>query len=219
MPRVNPGTLQNRVDPFGEVHTDPRRGTMFGNRGGCFHTVEQTLHPIRRWAGKRWITCLLEFKGRRRELMQPGRYTELFFLDEATAFAAGHRPCLECRRPDARRFIEAWSKAHLPPGQRLRTVEHIDEIAHRERVDTASGRQRVSRAQLSTLPDGVLLTLDEAPSRPLLLWRAHLHSWSFGGYGDPVRPPHDQSVTLLTPPSFAISFAAGYEPTVHESAR
>ena len=195
------------------------RGTLFGNRGGCFHTEKKELRSGRQWVGKRWITCVLEFKGRRRELMAPGLYTELFFLDEATAFAAGHRPCMECRRPDALRFVEAWSRAHLPPGQPLKTVNHIDEIAHGERVDAATGLRRTTQVTLSTLPDGVMLTLDEQSEQPLLLWRNRLHPWSFGGYGAPLRLPPDRGVTMLTPPSFAITFAAGYEPAVHESVK
>jgi hypothetical protein len=216
--RVKPGPLQNRVDPFGQFQAVRERGTMFGNRGGCLHDERQEIRPGRPWVNQRWITCVLEFKGRRRELMQPNRYTELFFLDEATAFAAGHRPCMECRRPDALRFIAAWSKAHLPPGQRLKTVSHIDEIAQRERVDTRTHEQRTARVQLSTLPDGVFITLDSSPEQPLLRWRSRLLPWSFGGYGEARRLRGDQAVTLLTPPSFAISFAAGYEPSVHPSA-
>ena len=99
--------LQNRVTPEGDIIATPARGTMMGNRGGAFHTPEQTLGP-RRWRTKAWICCVLEFKGRHRAVMQPNRYTELFFLDEATALAAGHRPCFECRRRDALRFAEAW---------------------------------------------------------------------------------------------------------------
>ncbi|MFN8618382.1 MAG: hypothetical protein U0837_14910 [Dehalococcoidia bacterium] len=210
-------TLQNRVDPFGKIHAVPTRGTMFGNRGGCFHR-EKRLHG-RPWASDRWICCLLEFKGRRRpELMAPGLYTELFFLDEATAFAAGHRPCMECRRPDANRFIEAWSRAHLGPGQKLKTISHVDQIAHRERVDPKTWKQRTSRVRLSTLPDGVFVTTDAEPGVPKLLWRGRLLQWSFEGYGTPERTDGDGAVTLLTPPSFAITFAAGYEPAVHPSA-
>jgi hypothetical protein len=190
---------------------------MFGNRGGCFHR-EKRLHG-RPWASDRWICCLLEFKGRRRpELMAPGLYTELFFLDEATAFAAGHRPCMECRRPDANRFIEAWSRAHLGPGQKLKTISHVDQIAHRERVDPKTWKQRTSRVRLSTLPDGVFVTTDAEPGVPKLLWRGRLLQWSFEGYGTPERTDGDGAVTLLTPPSFAITFAAGYEPAVHPSA-
>lgn len=208
-------TLRNRVDPFGQIHADPSRGTMFGNRGGCFHQDEQLVG--RPWTSERWICCLLEFKGRRRELMAPGLYTELFFLDEATAFAAGHRPCMECRRGDAKRFIEAWSKAHLSAGERLKTVSDIDRLAHRERVDPKTWEQRTSRVQLSTLPDGVFVATDADPRRPRLLWRGKLLPWSFTGYGS-AEPARDEPVTMLTPPSFAFAFAAGYEPAVHPTA-
>jgi hypothetical protein len=211
-------TLQNRVDPFGNIHAVPDRGTMFGNRGGCMHREKKLAG--RPWTNERWICCLLEFKGRHRpEMMAPGLYTELFFLDEATAFASGHRPCMECRRPDANRFIEAWSRAYLPPGQRLKTISHIDQIAHRERIDPATKRQRTSRVRLDTLPEGVLVTLDDDQERPLLLWRGRLLPWSFAGYGAPLTIPANAPATLLTPPSFAVAFAAGYAPLVHPSAK
>lgn len=210
-------TLQNRVDPFGGIHAHPSRGTMFGNRGGCMHRDKKLVGKP--WTNQRWICCLLEYKGRRRELMEPGLYTELFFLDEATAFAAGHRPCMECRRPDAKRFIEAWSAAHLPPRQKLKTIAHIDEIAHRERVDVVTRSQKTSPVQLSTLPDGVLVTLEDAAEKAHLLWAGKLFEWSFDGYMKVRKRPFDQRVTMLTPPSFAIAFAAGYVPSVHPSAR
>lgn len=210
-------SLQNRVDPFGEIHAVPERGTLFGNRGGCFHDSQQQLRG-RHWVSRRWITCLLRYKGWHREVMTPNRYTELFFLDEATAFAAGHRPCMLCRRTNADRFIDAWSRAHLPAGQRVRTVDHIDEIAHGERIDARARHQRTTRVQLATLPDGALVTRDEAPEQPLLLWQGRLHQWSFGGYTGSVPKPTDAAVTLLTPPSFAFAFAAGYAPAVHDSA-
>ena len=209
--------LPNRVDPFGEIHAVAERGTCFGNRGGCIHTPEQTLDG-RPWTSERWICCVLEFKGRRRKLMQPGLYTELFFLDEATAFAAGHRPCMECRRPDARRFIEAWEAANLPPGERIRSISEIDRRAHAERVDRRTFRQITSRRRLSTLPDGAMLTSDSDPSQPLLLWRGKLYRWTFAGYAASPLPRGDNEVTLLTAPSFAAAFGQGYEPAVHESA-
>src|SRR3979490_1903159 len=113
--------LQNRVTPFSALVADPARGLVYGNRG-CLHDADG--HIRRRYNGKRWIACLLEFRGRHRPaLQQPGRYTELFFLDEATAFAAGHRPCAECRRPDYLRFLDAWAKATgLADRARLRAV-------------------------------------------------------------------------------------------------
>ncbi|MGE0597834.1 MAG: hypothetical protein AB7J35_11820 [Dehalococcoidia bacterium] len=209
-------SLQNRVDPFGEIHANGSRGTMFGNRGGCMHRNRQLVG--RPWTNSRWICCVLEFKGRHREVMAENRYTELFFLDEATAFAAGHRPCMECRRDDANRFIAAWSRAHLG-GQRLKTISHLDEIAHRERVDPKTYRQVTREVLLSTVPDGAFVSLAEAPSSPLLRWQGRLLAWSFGGYADAVPIPADRPVTLLTPPSFAIAFAAGYTPSVHASVK
>ena len=150
--------------------------------------------------------------------MAPGLYTELFFLDEATAFAAGHRPCMECRRPDAKRFIEAWSRAHLGPGEKLKTISHIDRIAHQERVDPKTWEQRTTRMHLSTLPGGVVVTTNDEPRTPKLLWRGELLPWSLDGYGPGATVDSDEAVTMLTPPSFAIAFAAGYEPAVHPSA-
>ncbi|MET0192678.1 MAG: hypothetical protein ABW200_04810, partial [Hyphomicrobiaceae bacterium] len=117
--------LQNRVTPAGEIIATPHRGLMMGNRGGCFHRPDQTL-KARRWATRQWIACLLDFKGRRRQLMQPNRYTELFFLDEATALAAGHRPCFECRRASATCFAELWSKVQrLPKPSRATDMDTI----------------------------------------------------------------------------------------------
>jgi len=100
--------LRNRVTPFGDLVAVPDRGALMGNRG-VLHDDERRI--VRFSQGRRWIACLTDVKGRRRPLMTPGRYTELFFLDEATALAAGHRPCWECRRADALRFRDAWARA------------------------------------------------------------------------------------------------------------
>ena len=189
---------------------------MFGNRGGCLHTRDRRLRQSR-WTSRRWITCILEFRGRHREVMAPNRYTELFFLDEATAFAAGHRPCMECRRSDAKRFIEAWSAVQLPAGHRLRSVDQIDDLAHGERIQPGTRRQATREALLSALPDGAMITLRGAPEQALLVWGRELYPWSFAGYGRPQPMPEDPSVTLLTPPSFVTAFAAGYTPSVHAS--
>jgi hypothetical protein len=143
--------LQNRVTPEGDIIATPHRGLMLGNRGGCFHLPDKSLRP-RRWATRQWITCLLEFKGRRRRLMQPNRYTELFFLDEATALAAGHRPCFECRRADARRFSELWGKARGL--SRAPRAGEMDDRLHVERI--GPGRTKLTHlAALTNLPDGV----------------------------------------------------------------
>src|SRR5262245_10377094 len=123
--------LQNRVTPTGEIIADPARGTLMGNRGGPLHRPDQTL-GARRWVSKAWICCRLEFKGRRRQVMSPGKYTELFFLDEATALAAGHRPCFECRRAEAEQFARLWAKVH-GAHDRARAGD-MDRVLHAERV-------------------------------------------------------------------------------------
>src|SRR5215475_3431419 len=123
--------LPNRVDPFGQLFADSARGLMFGNRGGKFHRDDRTL-GLRRWASSRWICCRLEFKGRHRAVWSKG-YTELFFLDEPTALAAGHRPCFECRRADAKAFAAAFAAAHrldVPPN-----AADMDRVLHAERLD------------------------------------------------------------------------------------
>jgi hypothetical protein len=140
--------LQNRVTPSGEIIATPHRGLMMGNRGGCFHRPDQTL-KARRWANRQWIACLLEFKDRRRQLMQPNRYTELFFLDEATALAAGHRPCFECRRASAVRFAELWTKTHHARRPRTGHGHNSSPRAHR------AVRRQPHVAALVGLPDGV----------------------------------------------------------------
>ena len=151
--------LQNRVNPFGELFASPARGSLFGNRGGRFHTDAKTL-TARRWASRQWICCVLDFKDRRRNVW--GRfYTELFFLDEPTALAAGHRPCFECRRKDAETFAEAWRKA-----KRLRArpyADAMDTVLHDERLDGRT--KRLHRREIDTLPDGAFIAQDAKPSR------------------------------------------------------
>ena len=157
--------LQNRVTPFGELLAVPTRGTLFGNRGGRFHTDAKTL-TARRWASRQWICCVLDFKGRQRDVW--GRfYTELFFLDEPTALAAGHRPCFECRRKDAQIFAEHWRAAH-----RLRRRPYaveMDEVLHRERLQERA--KRLHRRNIDGLPDGAFVALDGERIRGP--WRSH----------------------------------------------
>jgi len=207
--------LQNRVTPFGEIVATNARGALFGNRGGCIHDAETGRIKGRPWSSARWICCVLEFKGRHRELMQPGLYTELFFLDEATAFAAGHRPCFECRRADAVRFAEAWATANLgdPEGAR-RKIDVLDAQLHVERIDGLTRAQKTYRAALDGLPDGTLVSFDEAPEDALLVWGAALHRWSFAGYGPARKIPASAEVTVLTPRSTVAAFASGYLPAV-----
>jgi hypothetical protein len=209
-------TLQNRVDPFGSIHAEAARGTLMGNRGGCMHTDDQRLRG-RPWVNARWIACVLEFRGWHREVMQPRRYTELFFLDEATAFAAGHRPCFECRRADARLFAHAWAEAN-EHGEALQGIDALDRRLHEERIDPGTRKQRTTQAVLRELPDGSFVTLDDSPDTPRLLWRGRLWRWTFGGYARPLDAMGGLAggrVTLLTPPSVVEAFRAGYRPAVH----
>jgi hypothetical protein len=212
-PRTSP--LQNRVTPFGDIVATPERGLFMGNRGGCFHDEQQRL-TNRRWATKQWITCTTDYKGKRRPLMAPGRYTELFFLDEAVAFAAGHRPCALCRRADFNRFVASWSEANpgLAGPERLR-VATLDSGLHAERL-TPQRTKRTFEAKLGSLPDGTFVTFDGAES--WLVAGGVLRRWSFAGYD--TMQPFDPSATahVLTPRSVVRAFAAGYEPVVHASA-
>ena len=190
--------LQNRVDPFGELHAVAERGGMMGNRGGRLHRDDQTLSGSR-WKTKHWLICVCEFKGRRRDVW--GRYyTELFFLDEPTALAAGHRPCFECRRQAAKAFIAAFPGA---PSH----VEAMDEALHSERVENR--RKRLWRARLGDLPDGAMIARDW---RTYALRSGALLAWSFAGYGAPAPLDSDAVVDVLTPPSTVAALKGGYKP-------
>lgn len=201
--------LRNRADPFGQLHAVPERGGFMGNRGGCFHRDDQTLKP-RQWASQRWIICQLEFKGRRRKLMQPGLYTELFFLDEATALAGGHRPCFECRREDAVAFREALTRAgRLARGA---SISEVDRQAAGEVQAVLSGRAARESVAPSTLPDGAMYAAEG------VAWLVHNRSaraWSFGGYGPPV--PLHRAGSRLTPEIVCAAFDCGYRAALHTS--
>jgi hypothetical protein len=203
--------LPNRVAPDGSIMATAARGTMYGNRGGCFHRDDKTL-KARQWTNPHWLCCVLQFKNRRRTLMQPGKFTELFFLDEATAFAAGHRPCFECRRADALRFQALWAQTHgltEPP-----KVAAMDEVLQAERLDTA-GRKRVSSRPWPQVPDGAVV---REAGIAKLVWARRLYPWSFEGYGATEALPRAGEAIMLTPPSTAAVLAAGYRPQVHPSA-
>lgn len=204
-------TLQNRVTPFGEIIATPERGAYMGNRGGRIHHNDRQELQTRRWASRQWITCLLEFKGRHRMVMQPNRYTELFFLDEATAFAAGHRPCAECRRDDFSRFMTAWAIGNpelVPEGRRLR-VGDVDTVLQRER--TTRARQHVTfGSRLGDLPDGVFVARE---GEAWLVKGGHLRKWTAGGYGRSIPVESDRTGDVLTPRSIVSAFQAGYRPT------
>ena len=205
---------QNRVTPFGEIVAVPERGTMMGNRGR-FHDEEGRIR--RPWQVKRWLVCLLEFNGRHRTVMAPDRYTELFFLEEATALAAGHRPCFECRRKSYNAFVDAWSVGNLGKlGASRPTADSIDERLHGERVGHGRSRQTFM-ANIGELPDGVFVTLSRDRDCAYLLWSGHFLEWSPGGYKR-VRPlPRGEVVSVLTPRSTVAAIRAGYVPEVHLS--
>jgi hypothetical protein len=207
--------LQNRVTPFGELIATPARSTLMGNRGRLHDHDRRIVRRVAR-SYRAWVTCLLEFRGRRRVVMAPDRYTELFFLDEPTALAAGHRPCGECRRADYRRFKALWLVANRDRGLGpTAPVGAIDRELHRDRLD-ADGRARTYGARLSSLPDGVFVVMPDS-AEPLLYWQGRLAPWSPGGYGVNRPAPHNQRVTVLTPRSTTLTIAAGYVPAVHPS--
>jgi hypothetical protein len=201
--------LQNRVNPFGELFATQARGTLFGNRGGRFHTDARTL-TRRRWALRQWICCVLDFKGRRRDVW--GRYyTELFFLDEVTALAAGHRPCFECRRQDAEAFAEAWRKAQKLPARPYAGA--MDAALHAERLHGRA--KRTHRRAIDTLPDGAVVARD---GDAFAIRGDALLRWTPDGY-DARRPrPHGDVVDVLTPPAIVAALSAGYRPRWHPSA-
>jgi hypothetical protein len=200
--------LQNRVTPFGEIVAVPERGLLMGNRG-ILHDAHQRL--IRDSQVRRWIACRLEFRGRHRTVMRPGSYTELFFLDEAAAFAAGHRPCAECRHADYRRFQAAWTTAF--PDRSAR-ADAMDAQLHAERR-AGPWQKNVAPALIQNLPDGAYIAHE---GRAWLVWGDRLLAWSAGGYVDQHPRPSTGGVTLLTPVSIVAALRAGYQPAIHPSA-
>ena len=199
--------LQNRVDPFGNIFRTPARGTMMGNRGGALHTGDREI--VRSYKSRRWITCVLEFKGRYRKVMSEGRYTELFFLDEATSFAAGHRPCAECRRERYNAFRDAWRRMS-EEGQPA-FADEMDLELHPARIHR--GNKVTYEAALGSLPDGVFVRIEE---RAHLVWRGALLLWTPEGYARKCRP-EDSVVQVLTPKPIVGCFREGYVPQIHAS--
>jgi hypothetical protein len=202
---------QNRVTPFGELIATPARGTLMGNRG-CLHDAERRIR--RAFVGRRWIICVLQFKGRRRPIMVPGRYTELFFLDEATALAAGHRPCVECQRARYLVFREHWAAARAAAA-RVPSVDEIDTVLHAERLDASRGK-RTYVERVSRLPGGVMVAGSDG--HPYLVHADALRPWSPEGYGAPWRPDAAAQVRVLTPRSLVQTIAHGYAVELHTSA-
>ena len=204
--------LQNRVTPDGLIIATEARGLMMGNRGGAFHAQDKTLGR-RRWASKQWICCRLEFKGRQREVMTPNRYTELFFLDEATALAAGHRPCFECRRQDALWFATLWARVRNLEARA--TAGEMDDILHLERVDDA-GVKVVWRSEVGSLPSGTFVRHNGTPHLVLASW---LLDWTPGGYQVTKSRPEAGLLDVLTPKSIVAVLSAGYCPSLHPSTK
>jgi hypothetical protein len=204
---------QNRVTPFGEIVAVPERGTVMGNRGKLHDAAARIRRP---WQVKRWLLCRLEFRGRRRVVMAPDRYTELFFLDEATGLAAGHRPCFECRRRSFHSYADAWTSGSPGAGRPMASV--IDERLHAERVGPGRSK-RTFRSAIADLPDGVFVTCGEGGDSAHLLWQGRLLAWSPGGYTASLSPPRHGGVTVLTPRSTIGVIRAGYVPEVHPSAK
>jgi len=201
--------LQNRVTPSGEIVSTPQRGLFTGNRGIIHDPATKTLLN-RRWSSKAWITCVCEFRGRRRDVMATRSWTELFFLDEATALAAGHRPCFYCRRQDANAFRAAWERGNGVRG--LRATE-MDVVLHRERLDGRAKRLHALPMPVKALPDG---TMVQAGGESFLVARGRALRWSFDGYR---RVRHELTdAMLLTPASTLRALAAGYRPVLHGSA-
>ena len=198
--------LQNRVDPFGNLFADPARGLLMGNRGGRLHDERRKL-GARRWAARQWICCQLDLNNRRRKVWGDS-YTELFFLDEVTALAAGHRPCFECRRLDAERFAALFSR-----GKPRTRADAMDEVLHAERLDGKA--KRMHRRMIDGLPDGAMIVLggDAFAVRGERLLR-----WTPSGYGQAWPRPRALEAEMLTPPSIVAVLAAGYRPLWHSSA-
>ena len=198
-------TLQNRVTPLGDLVAEPGRGLVYGNRG-CLHDREGTI--VRGYNGRRWISCRLEFRGRRRHpLVQPGRYTGLFFLDEVTALAAGHRPCALCRRDDYLALLDFWRT--LRAGES--SAEAIHAQLHAERLSLPTRTRRLHEAAIERLPDGTFI-LERGAPRVVLGER--LYRWTAAGYADPIRRPRRGSVCVITPPSLVGLLQAGWNPGV-----
>jgi hypothetical protein len=196
--------LQNRVTPLGELVADSARGLVYGNRG-CLHDGEGRIR--RPYAVKRWIACRLAFRGwLRRPLLQPGHFTELFFLDEATSFAAGHRPCALCRHDDYTQFVELWHALHPED----RGADAIDARLHAERVDPGTRERRLYRAELDALPDGAFVLRGR---EPWLVRGRDLLRWTPAGYTERIARTAEHAL-LITPPSLVELLRTHRQPAV-----
>lgn len=203
--------LQNRVDPFGRLIAVKAKGNFLGNRG-ILHNDNKEI--VSQYKHKAWVTCALSFKGIKREIFSPNSYSELFFLDEATAFSAGHRPCTHCRKARYNEFKAAWIAANAEAPDSKMSVQQIDDVLHKERV--TKGAQKVTyKAQLADLPNGTFVELDD---KPYLLWDKTLYLWSAEGYTKTdVNLSARGDVKVLTPASIVKLYRNGFTPEVHLS--
>ncbi len=201
--------LQNRVTPSGDIVATPHRGLFTGNRGIIHDPATKTLLK-KRWSSPAWITCVCEFRGWRRKVMGGRSWTELFFLDEATAFAAGHRPCFFCRRDDANRFRAAWEEGNGVSGVRAR---EIDAVLHGERLERGKKRLHPLPVPVAQLPDGAMVQRGE---ESFLIAQGRALRWSMAGYSE-TETAIDNAL-LLTPPSTLRALSVGYRPALHPSA-
>jgi len=213
--------LQNRVNPWGTIFRSSARGTFMGNRGGVLHNNNREI--VRVFKSRQWITCVLEFKGRQRSVMSPRLYTELFFLDEAVALAAGHRPCAECRRERFNTFRNTWmSSKEMSRKEWMRRdgasgafcrAPEIDAELHPARIG-AHKEKLTYDAPLDLLPDGCFVEIEE--SAYLVLGDALL-LWAPEGYIQKNRRPDGLAVTVLTPGPIVDCLREGYKPQIYDS--
>ncbi len=201
--------LQNRVTPFGDIVAIEQRGLFMGNRGIIHDPATRTLLR-RRWTNKAWIICLCSFRGVRRQVMARHSWTELFFLDEATALSAGHRPCFYCRREAAREFAAAWARAH---GLARVGARDIDAALHAQRLQGTAQRIHPLRVPPAELPDGAMIVLS---GEAYAMVKGLAFRWSESGYQRPCKLARADG--LLTPPSTIATLAAGYRCVLHPTA-
>ena len=209
MARLAAVPLQNRVTPFGDIVAIEQRGLFMGNRGIIHDPATRTLLR-RRWTNKAWIICVCEFRGVKRKVMSRRSWTELFFLDEATALAAGHRPCFYCRREAAQAFAAAWARAH---GVAAVGARDIDAVLHAQRLQGQAKRIHPLRVSPAELPDGAAIVLS---GEAYVMADGLAFRWTEAGYQPPRRLARADG--LLTPPSSLATLAAGYRCTLHTAA-
>lgn len=203
--------IPNRVDPWGNILAVSARGTFLGNRGILHNAQKQIVKPYQHHS---WVTCRLKFKNRKRKIMSPRAYTELFFLDESTAFAAGHRPCGECRREQFKQFKDLWVRANTKDQTNDIKISVIDRTIHKERINK---RVKVTyKDYVKGLPDGTMFS-DKGSA--YLVFNDNVYLWSFEGYRLLDRVNFDDKVDVLTPRSIVNIYKMGFLPEVHDSVK